>query len=141
MVLVDSSVWIEAGRRDGSLEYKVGLENLLEAYEAAWCGPIKLEVMGGARAQERKQLSAYFSIIPYKPINDASWDFAVACYQKLRDQGHSLLFNDVLIASLSLTWICRVYAKDQHFTIMEKVLGIRLYQPDYGGKYRPDVEG
>ncbi len=141
MVLVDSSVWIEAGRRDGSLEHKVGLENLLEAYEAAWCGPIKLEVMGGARAQERKRLSDYFAIIPYKSMNDASWDFAVHCYHKLRDAGHTLPFNDVLIASLSITWICRVYAKDQHFDVMEKVLGIRLYRPDYGGKYRPDMGG
>ncbi len=54
MVLVDSSVWIEAGRREGSLEHKVGLENLLASYEAAWCGPVKLEVLGGARIQYRK---------------------------------------------------------------------------------------
>ena len=141
MVLVDSSVWIEAGRRAGQLEYKVGLENLLDAYEAFWCGPVKLEVLGGARIQERKALSEYFSIIPYKPMDDTAWEFAKECYQKLRDKGHTLPFNDVLIASLSIKWVCRVYAKDEHFEVMRDVIGVRLYKPGYGGKYEHDVGG
>ena len=57
MVLVDSSVWIEAIRRAGRLEVKVGLEGLLDEYAAAWFGPVKLEVLGGARAQERSRLT------------------------------------------------------------------------------------
>jgi hypothetical protein len=56
MVLADSSVWIEAVRRDGSLEHKVGLEGLLDAAGAMFRGPIKLEVLGGARAEERKRM-------------------------------------------------------------------------------------
>lgn len=52
MVLVDSSVWIEALRRDGSLHVKVALESLLDAYEAQWCSLVRLEVMGGARKQD-----------------------------------------------------------------------------------------
>ena len=141
MVIVDSSVWIEAGRRQGKLECKVGLENLLEAYEATWCGPIKLEVLGGARMEERKLLETYFSIIPYNPMGDDAWHFAKTCYQKLRDAGHTLPFNDVLIGSLSLTWNCRIYAQDQHFEIMRDVIGVRLYQPGYGGKFQPDTGG
>ena len=141
MILVDSSVWIEAGRRNGKLEYKVGLENLLDAYEAIWCGPVKLEVLGAARIQERKILETYFSIIPYKPMEDSAWEFAKNCYQKLRDQGHTLPFNDVLLGSLSLTWECRVYAQDQHFEVMRDVIGVRLYTPGYGGKYEHDIGG
>ena len=64
MVLVDSSVWIEALRRDGRLDVKVALENLLEEYEAAWCGPVKLEVLGGARQQDREKLEAHLSASP-----------------------------------------------------------------------------
>ena len=141
MVLVDSSVWIEAGRRNGQLEYKVGLENLLDAYEACWCGPVKLEVLGAARIQERKTLADYFSIIPYKPMEDSAWEFAKDCYQRLRDKGHTLPFNDVLIGSLSVRLNCRVYAKDEHFTVMRDVIGVRLYKPGYGGKYEADVGG
>ena len=138
MVLVDSSVWIEAARRDGSLAHKVGLEGLLDAAEAAFCGPIKLEVLGGARAQERKRMSYYFDCIPYKSIDDSAWEFAKDCAWSLRDKGHNLPWNDILIGSLSLRWICRVYAKDQHFEAMRDVLGVRLYTPGYGGSFQPD---
>lgn len=141
MVLVDSSVWIEAGRREGKLEYKVGLENLLDAYEAMWCGPIKLEVMGGARVQERKQLETYFSVIPYRPMNEAAWEFANNCAWRLRDKGHTIPWNDILIGSISVTANCRVYAHDQHFETMRDVIGVRLYKPGYGGKYEPDRGG
>jgi len=138
MVLVDSSVWIEAARRDGSLEYKVGLEGLLEAADAMFCGPVKLEFLGGARAQERKRMSSYFECIPYRAMDDGAWEFAKDCAWRLRDKGHSLPWNDILIGSLSLKWVCRVYAKDQHFETMRDVLGIRLYAPGYGGSYQPD---
>jgi predicted nucleic acid-binding protein len=138
MVLVDSSVWIEAARRDGHLEYKVGLEGLLDAAEAMFCGPVKLEVLGGARAQERRRMSMYFDCVPYRIMEDSAWEFAKDCAWRLRDKGYSLPRNDILIGSLSLQWICRVYAKDQHFEIMRDVLGIRLYTPGYGGSYQPD---
>ena len=56
MILVDSSIWIEAARRQGDLACKVALEAILEEYEAALCSPVKLEVLGGARKEERGRL-------------------------------------------------------------------------------------
>ena len=139
MVLVDSSVWIEAMRRDGRLDVKLALENLLEEYEAAWCGPVKLEVLGGARAQERKLLEEQFSCIPYFPMTDVAWDTAKALAWRLRDRGCTAPWNDILIASLSVKAECRVYAVDKHFQLMyESGAGIVLYEPGYGGKYNPN---
>lgn len=138
MVLVDSSVWIEALRREGNLHVKLALENLLEEYEAAWCGPVKLEVLGGARAQERAGLEEHFSCIPYFPMNDAQWDFAKEIAWRLRDRGCNPPWNDILIASLSLKANCRVYAADKHFQQMRDAgAGIVLYEPGYGGAYNP----
>ncbi len=141
MVIVDSSIWIESMRRDGRIEAKVGLESLVEAAEAMFCGPIKLEVLGGSRIQDRKRLTAYFECIPYKAMSDSDWEFAKDCAWRLRDKGHNLPWNDILIGSLSVRWICRVYAMDQHFEVMRDVIGVRLYKPGYGGKYQPDIEG
>jgi len=139
MVLVDSSVWIEALRRDGRLEVKVALENLLEAYEAAWCGPVKLEVLGGARAQDRKALEEQFSCIPYLPMTDAAWDSAKNLAWRVRDKGCTVPWNDILIAALSVRADCRIYAVDKHFQLMyESGAGIRLYQPGYAGQYDPN---
>jgi len=103
-----------------------------------FCGPIKLEVLGGARAQDRKRLLLCFGCVPYRAMEDGSWEFAADCAWRLRGKGHSLPWNDILIGSLSIQWKCRVYAKDQHFETLRDVLGIRLNTPGSGGSYRPD---
>jgi hypothetical protein len=139
MVLVDSSVWIEALRRDGNVQVKLALEALLEEYEATWCGPVKLEVLGGARPQERKALEEHFSCIPYFPMTDAAWDSAKELAWRLRDKGCNTPWNDVLIATLSRKAECRVYAVDKHFDLMQRSgAGIVLYEPGYNGKYNPN---
>lgn len=138
MVLVDSSVWIEAARREGSLAIKVGLEGLLEEYEAVCCGVVKLEVLGGAPPHQRASLARYFECIPYLPMVDGLWDKATESCWKLRDKGFSIPWNDILVGTLALAQGCRAYAYDKHFGLMQEALGLRLYHPDYGGKFRPE---
>jgi predicted nucleic acid-binding protein len=138
MVIVDTSVWIEASRRNGELAYKVGLENLLGEYEAAWCSPVKLEYMGGARKADRKKLEFWFECIPYRAIEEKHWDLAKNHAWRLRNNGLKLPWNDILIATLAIELDWRVYAKDSHFESMAQHLGLRLYQPGYGGRYQPD---
>ncbi len=138
MVVVDSSVWVEAARRNGELEYKVGLESLLAIGAACYCGPILLEVLGGARMEERKTMASFFEDVSYRAMEDQDWDQAKHCAWRLRDKGHTVPANDILIGSLSLAWNCRVYAKDRHFETMRDVLEVRLYTPGYGGSYQPD---
>jgi predicted nucleic acid-binding protein len=137
MVLVDSSVWIEGLRRKGSLEVKLALEGLLEAYEAQWSSPIQLEVMGGAKAQERKHLEFYFSVIPFRRCEQADWERGVAFAWKIRDAGITVPWLDALIASIALHDGVRVYSIDRHFSEMARVSGLQLYEPGYGGKYTP----
>ena len=138
MVLVDSSVWIECARRDGQIACKVGLEGLIELDEAMICGPIKMEVLAGARLEDRLRLSSGFESIPSRPMDDAAWEFALLCAWRLRDKGRVVPWNDILIGSLSLQWGCRVYASDPHFELMRDDLGVRLYRPGYGGKFDPE---
>lgn len=136
MVIVDTSVWIEASRRKGDLAYKVGLENLLDAYEAAWCSPVKLEFMGGARKEDRKKLEFWFECIPFRPVEERHWELAKLNAWTLRDHGLTLPWNDILIASIAIDSDMRAYAKDKHFETMATVLGLQLYSPGYGGRYR-----
>lgn len=138
MVIVDSSIWIEASRRAGSLEVKVGLEGLLEEYEAGLCSPVMLEVLGGARKEERKMLNTDFSCLPYVRVTEADYISAVRNNWKLRDAGITAPANDVLIATIAQRMECRVYAQDKHFTAMAPVLGITLYEAGYGGSFRQE---
>lgn len=140
MVLVDSSIWIEAARRQGDLQVKVALEALLDEAQAAWCSPVKLEVLGGARREERRALDHFFSVIPYISTREENWEDAKRLAWEVRDNGLTVPWNDILIASIGLRLGCRIYAQDRHFTAMAPILGFTLYEPSYGGSYDPGAE-
>ena len=135
MVLVDSSVWIEAAHREGDLACKVALEALLEEYEATLSSPVRLEVLGGARVKDRKRLDGYFAVLPYHPIEEQDWRASEKNSRALRAVGLTIPWNDILVASLALRLGCRVYARDRHFEEMEPVLGLDLYLPGPGGQF------
>lgn len=136
MVLVDSSVWIEAARRHGSRELKCGVEGLLEEYQAAVCGLVWLEVLGGARPAERQRLRTYFAALPRLATPEDTWDQTVAHAATLRDRGITVPWSDLLVATVAVTHHARVYACDHHFALMAPHLGILLYEPGYGGRYQ-----
>ena len=135
MVLVDSSVWIEAARRKGSAEVKCALEGLLEEYQAAVCGLVWLEVLGGALAVNRARLQSYFSVLPRLRTPEDTWDYAATHAGKLRDEGLTIPWSDVLVASVAMAHNVRVYSCDRHFDLMGRSLGFGLYEPGYGGRY------
>lgn len=137
MVLVDSSAWIEGFRRKGDLRVKLALEGLLEAYEAQWCAPVRLEVIGGARKEERAMLGHYFSVIPYRPCQNDDWDRAVALAWKLRGHGLSVPWLDVLIAAIAIHDGTRLFATDNHFQAIARHAPLMLYRPGYAGGYNP----
>ncbi len=138
MVLVDSSVWIEAARRQGDLATKVALRALLDEYEAAWCSPVKLEVLGGARREERRALEMFFGVIPYIECREPEWDAAKALAWRARDAGHTLPWNDLLISATAASRGWRLFGRDSHFATLAGLGGAPIYAPGYGGSYRPD---
>lgn len=140
MVIVDSCVWIVAGKAHGDLKVKVSLESLLDEYEAAFCGPIKLEVLGALKKERRKPMSFFFEVIPYVPMPDALWESAKSLSWKLRDAGLTVPWNDILIATIAIENDCRVYTLDQHFEEISRRTSLILYRPSYGGSYDPGIE-
>jgi predicted nucleic acid-binding protein len=137
MVLVDSSAWIEAARRNGDLACKVAIEALLDEDEAALTGPVRLEVLGGARPDDRKRLQGYLSLLPFFPVEEIDWQAAIGNGWTLRDRGLAIPWNDLLVATLALRLRFRVYARDRHFDDIGPVLGLDLYAPGPGGSFAP----
>lgn len=138
MVLVDSSAWIDALRRDGDIHTKLAIQGLLDEYEALLCAPVRLEVLGGARKEERRRLNEYLSILPYASMEEELWQQAIENAWRLRDQGITTPWNDILIATLAIEHEVRVYSLDKHFEMMQPALSLTLYEPGYGGKFNAD---
>ncbi len=140
MVLIDSSVWIESLRQRGRIEIKLAVENLLDVYEAQWCSPVRLEVLGGARTDERRRLGQHFSVIPYRRCTEEDWDRSISLAWHLRGHGLSIPWLDVMIAALALHDGIRLYTLDTHFDRVAELTELRLYKPGYGGRFTPDNE-
>jgi predicted nucleic acid-binding protein len=138
MVLVDSCVWITALRRKGDLFVKCAVEALLEEYEATLCPPVRLEVLGGSRKQDRPALERYFSVIPNLPTKAADWGQACENAWQLADQGIRVPWSDLLVATISMRVACRIYSTDKHFRVISEHLPLQLYQPGYGGAFVPE---
>ncbi len=139
MVLVDSNIWIRANQLKGDLMAKVALEALLEEGEAAFCGPVKLEVLGAMRRESRPRFDYYFSLVPYLTMADSTWDHAVSIGRIIADEPKlTLPWNDVLIAAIALRHDCRVYTLDEHFIPLARHVGVRLYTPGIGGTFTHD---
>ena len=138
MVLVDTSVWIEMHRRDGRDDVKLGLQGLLDAFEATLCGPVEMEFLGGARPHERERLQAWCNILPYLRNDQTLWRKTATNFSLLRANGIHTPWNDVLIATVALRYNARIYAPDAHFPLMAPILGLKLYEPGPNGNYRPD---
>lgn len=136
MVIVDTSAWIAFFRRDGDLLVKLSVKNLLDEYEAALCGPVDMEFLGGARPHERDRIRVFFDVLPYLPNDQKIWRKAADTYSLLRSNGVIAPWNDVIVATLSMERGCRVYAVDRHFEAMaEHFPSLRLYEPGYNGRF------
>ena len=107
MVPVDSSAWIGGFRKNG----KHALDGLPEAYKAQWRSPVRLQVPGGPRLNERKALGFQLSVIPYRQNHAHDWERAISLSRLLRENGLPMPCLDAL------------FATDRHF---EKNLTTRL---------------
>ncbi len=137
MVLVDSSAWIEGLRRKGRIEVKLALEGLLDEDKTLLCDPVRLEILGGARRNERRRLGQCLAVIPFRRCSAEDWENAIALAWRLRDHGVTVPWLDVLIAAIALQDRIPVYAVDRHFPEIAEHTGLRLYEPGYGGSYNP----
>ena len=137
MVLVDTSAWIEFFRRDGDLLTKLSVKGLLDVLEASLCGPVEMEFFGGAHSHEIPRIKEFFHILPYLENDHKVWRKAADHFQAVRKLGHTVPWNDVLIATIARERNISVFAKDKHFPIIAEAIGVRLYEPGYNGKYNP----
>ena len=138
MVIIDTSTRVEFFRRDGDPRVKLAVKGLLDAFEGALCGPVVMEFLGGARAEEMKKIDAWFALVPYVGNNQKLWKKAAGNFAKLRSAGFTVPWNDILIATITIEKQLQVYAHDRHFPQMAESLGVHLYTPGYNGMFNPD---
>lgn len=120
-VLVDTSAWIFALRKDFLPEIKDRVALLLGENLVITTGIIRLELLGGTRSEaEYDRLKEHLSGLESIESDESLWDMACEIGFKLRRKGITVPYTDILISACALSKGCMVLHADDHFDLMAK---------------------
>jgi hypothetical protein len=128
LILIDTSAWIEFLRDTGSPECQLVDELLGE--EIAVCGPVRMEVLAGARSEShllglRRLLARAVSI----DVQPADYETAAALYRQCNRRGETVRkLIDCLIAAIAIRTGVPLLHSDADFTVLERHTQLRIYR-------------
>ena len=132
-ILVDSSVWIQCFK-PGPCSYRGHLDQLLADNRVATCGPVKAEVLSGARsAEDFRRLLNWFDGLPdLSMVSDEHiWDRIAESRFKLARTGIQQRLIDLFIAWTAHYHNVPVWSLDQDFEKITNVVPFKLYKVSF----------
>ena len=126
LILADTSCWIEFFRPYGDEAVRTQLLGWL-ADGLAICGPVRAEVLRGARKAEAPKIVSAFAALPYLSSVDGDWLTAEQKTRSLADKGYNVPLLDVFIAAIALRHGAVLAHRDAHFQTIEQVLPLRTH--------------
>ncbi len=129
-VIVDSSVWISADRKN-SLDH-MKLKKLIAntQIDVCICKPISLEVCQGARTPEEFDF-LWTGLTGFKnlDISDHIWRESALNFMRFRKKGLTSTTLDCLIATISIYYSASLWTNDAIFSKMSKIIQLDLWRP------------
>jgi len=126
VIAVDTSVWVAAFRSETSREARV-LQQLLDADEVGLSIPVRLEILGGASAADRKRLRRALSALPVLYPTEETWRLLDRWVERAAASGQRFGFGDLLIAALAAETGSLVWSLDAAFDRMERLDLVQCY--------------
>jgi len=116
MVLIDTSAWLFALKKDFHPVIKGRIEQLLEESDIAICGMIALELLGGTKSEkEYLRLKSRLDSLFYVESDKLLWDLASRLAFDLKRKGLSIPYADIVIAASALKEGAVLIHADAHF--------------------------
>ena len=127
MILVDTSVWVQALRRGSSAE-ALHLKALLDADQVALCGPVRIELLGGASTAEIPRLRRVLSALPVFLPTPETWKTLESWVEKSVRAGQRFGIADLLNAAVATENDLEVWSLDADFARMARLGFIRSHE-------------
>jgi len=126
VIVVDTSVWIEADRRPtGPLAH--ALRSLGEADEIALALPVRLELTAGTARKNRKAFLRRLSGLPVVVPTEDTWKLVEGWIPMAADKGERFSLADLMIAALAHDIGALVWSLDADFERLERLKLVRTY--------------
>jgi predicted nucleic acid-binding protein len=129
VILADTSAWVEFDRATGSAVDVRLAEMIADGEPVAVTEPVIMEVVAGARSDEReadlRRLLARFHLLRFDPVVD--FDAAVRIYRRCRRAGVTPRgMVDCMIASVAHRRRASLLAMDADLSRVAGVIGIQM---------------
>ena len=122
-LLIDTSAWVEAMRRQGDQTTRDEVHAALRVGRARFCDIVRLELWNGiGDDRERKWLVELEQTVETVPTDDAVWKEARRLARETRKQGLTLPSTDLLVAACSRVHGLEILHRDGHFDRLAAML-------------------
>jgi predicted nucleic acid-binding protein len=127
MVLIDTSAWLFALRKNFHPVIKTRIERLLVESDVAINGMIELELLGGTRSEkEYDRLKKRLEGLYYIKADRSLWEVSSRLAFDLKKKGLNLPYTDIFIAASSLKEKAVLIHADSHFDLIAKHSNIEV---------------
>lgn len=127
MVLIDTSVWLFALKKNFHPVIKERVELLLKDNDVAISGIVQLELLGGAKSeQEYERLKSRLEALYFIESAKSVWDQASKLAFDLRRKGITVPHTDIFIAAIALKEQLVLWHADSHFDLIAKHSSLKV---------------
>jgi predicted nucleic acid-binding protein len=123
LVLVDSSVWIQATRKGGDPVIAAELGELLVSGMAAMTEPVWLEMYQGIRGKkEEERLEESRRSCTWLAFDDACWTETARTARTCQRAGVNVPFGDIMIFACAVRYGVELREQDRHFAMIRRAM-------------------
>jgi predicted nucleic acid-binding protein len=130
-VIIDTDVWSEAFRKQGSKsEFVQELRTLIEEGRVQLIGPIRQEILCGIKSENQfERIEESLNSFPDKVLESEIYVLAAKFFNLCRSKGVQGSNTDFLICACSVSWGYPILTKDKDFLSFREFLPCELLEP------------
>ncbi len=126
MIVVDTSVWVEAIRRPRGTTQST-LKQLIDADEVGLALPVRIELLAGIARKDRRAFARALSGLPLLVPTEDTWGLIESWVPPAADKGQRFAVTDLLIAGLAHESGALVWALGEDFDRLEDLGLVHTY--------------
>lgn len=126
MIIVDTSVWVEAIRRPRGITQST-LKQLIDADEVGLALPVRIELLAGIARKDRRAFARALSGLPLLVPTEDTWRLIESWVTPAADKGQRFAVTDLLIAGLAHETVGLVWSLDGDFDRLEDLGLVHTY--------------